>query len=349
MELNSFYDLYANNWITNLVLLIGATLIAFLLAYLLPFMDYRICDKIGLNLQGGVSKGRRYKLYKWIRRGILFSFFLAYLFILIYLVILARKENPDYLVRNAGFSLFTMSWSGMELPEMEFIEFYLNVMLFIPMGYMIPYLFRWFRIHAIRRTLIVCFLASVAIENIQLITKRGSYDTADVLSNTLGGAIGLTLFIMRAYTLTNPYWKKDYRNYRRWRHLAKDGILFPVARKLNIRRLTLHARDEEEIWDFYSKKLGFQLVRFLIPEESKECKFLYQIGKTQLEIICLNDESAQLPNQSVTFSYENLDIIKSRLEKAGINCGEFQTDPYTNHRTITIKAPDDVELTLIEL
>ena len=55
MELNSFYDLYANNLAINMILIVGATAVAFILARLLPMVDYRICEKVGLNIQGGVS------------------------------------------------------------------------------------------------------------------------------------------------------------------------------------------------------------------------------------------------------------------------------------------------------
>ncbi len=349
MELNSFYNLYDNGLIMNLVLTIGATVIAFILAFLLPFFDYRISSKLGLNLQGGVSRGRRYVAFKWMRRGILMFAFLFYLFILVYLVVFARTENPDYVVRNAGVSLFTLTAKGIDLPAEEFIEFYLNVVVFIPMGYMLPYLFRWFRIHTLRRPLIVCFLASVTIENIQLITKRGSYDTADVISNTLGGIIGIVLYLMRAYTLTNPDWKKDYRNYRRWKKLSKNGVMHPFASKLNVRRVRIKATNEEDVWEFYSKTLGLQLVKLLIPEGSVECQFLYQIGKTQLEIICLNDPSASLPEQCITLSYEDLDIIKTRIMRAEIDFDGFEIDPFTKHRTITITGPDRVQITIMEI
>lgn len=349
MELNSFYNLYENNWVTNIGLMLSATAVAFVLAYLLPFFDNLICTKIGLNLQGGVSKGRRARLYYLLRKGILLFFLLVYLVILVSLVIFARNPNPEYRVRNAGISLFKMILQGVVIPDTEYIEFYLNVMLFIPMGYLLPYIFRWFRIHAIRRPLLACLISSVIIENVQLVTKRGLYDTGDVIANTLGGAIGLFLFIMRAYTLTNPYWKKDYRNYRRWRKLAKNGALFPFVRKVNVRRVAIQAIDEEGIWDFYAKKLGFQLVRFIVPPDSKECSFLFQVGKTQIEINCTNNKSDVLPKQVITLSFENIDLIKDRLVKANIGFEDFSYDEYTNHRKITIKAPENVDLVLLEL
>ncbi len=350
MELKSFYDLYANNWITNLVLVLSVTAIAFVLAYLLPVVDYRLSNKLGLSLYGGVNTGRRATFFKWLRKSLLLLAFIIYLFTLIYLVILARTPNPEYLIRNAGISLFTLAAKGEFVPEMEFLEFYLNVMLFIPMGYMLPYIFRWFRMHALRRPLIICFLASLTIENIQLITKRGSYDTADVISNTLGGAIGIFLFITRAYTLTNPNWKKDYRNYKRWRKLAKNGVLYPFARRMNVRRVSITVNNEENTWEFYAKKMGFQLVKFSVPSDSKCCSFLFQVGRTQIEIKCLNDENAYVPaNQSIILSFEDLDVIKARLKKTDIEFIDFSNDEYTNHRALVLRAPEGVRIVLLEL
>lgn len=350
MELNSFYDLYANNLITNLLLMISATLVAYILAFLLPIVDYKLSNKVGLNLQGGLSIGRRATFFKLLRKGSLLLAFLIYMLVLIYLVILARTPNPDYLVRNAGVSLFTMAAKGNFVPEVEFLEFYLNMMVFIPMGYLLPYIFRWFRIHAVRRPLIFCFLASVTIENLQLITKRGSYDTADVLSNTLGGIIGIALFVRRAYRLTNPEWKKDNKNYLRWRRLAKKGVLFPFIRKSNVRRVTVLVRNEENTWDFYAKKLGFQLIKLMVPDDSKACSFLFRAGRTQIEIRCLNDENGVIPEkQIITLSNEDLDRIKAKLEKTDVEFEAFGIDEYTNHRTLTIKAPEGVDIVLLEL
>ena len=166
MELNSFYDLYANNWVTNIIIVVGATLLAVLLVYLLPYFDNRICNKLGLNLQGGISENKNSGRTAYVRRIILIVAFILYIFFLVYVVLLARTTNPDYVVRNAGFSLFTMTWQDIELPQEEFIEFYLNVMVFVPMGYLLPYIFRWFRNHALGRTLLVCFLSSILIENL---------------------------------------------------------------------------------------------------------------------------------------------------------------------------------------
>ena len=346
MELNSFYDFYANNWISNVIIVVGATVIALLLAYLLPFFDNKICNKIGLNLQGGVSSSKNAGKSSLIRRTILNAAFVIYLCFLFYLVLLARTPNPDYVVRNAGFSIFTMTWQDIELPEEEFIEFYLNVMVFIPMGYLLPYIFRWFRNHAWSRSLIMCFVSSIVIENLQLITKRGTYDTADVIADTFGGFIGIALYMHRAYTLTNPEWRKDFKYYKRWKKLAKNGVLFPFAKRLSISRVILQATDEDEIWNFYVKDLGFQIKKIIIPKDVTQTNLLLSMGRTSLEVHCLNKQT-QIPAQSIVLAHHNLDGIKRRLDKAEIT-SECGTDPYTNHRILTVMGPDDTKIIFLE-
>ena len=347
MELNSFYDFYANNWISNVIIVVGATIIALLLAYLLPYFDNRISKKIGLNLQGGVSSNENAVKSASIRRIILYTAFFVYLFFLFYLVLLARTPNPNYVVRNAGLSIFTMTWQDIELPEEEFIEFYLNVMVFIPMGYLLPYIFRWFRNHAWGRTLLMCFVSSIIIENLQLITKRGTYDTADVIADTFGGFVGIALYMHRAYTLTNPEWRKDLKYFQRWKKLAKNGALFPFAKKLALNRVIILASDEDEIWNFYVKELGFQIKKIIIPEDVTQTNLLLSMGKTSLEVHCLN-KKVDITPQTIILSHHNIDGIKKRMEKVGIETSKCGTDPYTNHRIMTVMGPDDTKIIFLE-
>ena len=76
-------------------------------------------------------------------------------------------------------------------PE-DLSQFYLNVMIFVPIGYLLPYVFRWFRTRVRVRPVLFCLLLSFLVENIQLISRRGMYDFEDIISNKLGGWIGRT-------------------------------------------------------------------------------------------------------------------------------------------------------------
>lgn len=68
----------------------------------------------------------------------------------------------------------------------------LNVILFIPFGYLVPSVFaiicRWWKV------LIIGFVFSLLIETIQLVTKLGWFDASDLLHNTVGAWIGYGLY-----------------------------------------------------------------------------------------------------------------------------------------------------------
>lgn len=63
-----------------------------------------------------------------------------------------------------------------------------NVVLFVPMGFFLPYFFPQLRSAA--RLVAVVALASLSIEAAQLFTTTGQFDVDDVLLNTAGAALG---------------------------------------------------------------------------------------------------------------------------------------------------------------
>lgn len=75
---------------------------------------------------------------------------------------------------------------------------FLNVLLFVPYGFVLSWLpvFRrqktWLNVLL---AVLISFATSLLIETAQLITERGYYETEDLLCNTFGGLIGSLLFI----------------------------------------------------------------------------------------------------------------------------------------------------------
>jgi glycopeptide antibiotics resistance protein len=67
-----------------------------------------------------------------------------------------------------------------------------NIVLFIPLGIWVPWLFRHYR-SWLKLTLIVVFLL-LLVETIQLITRVGSFDVDDIILNTFGAWIGFSSF-----------------------------------------------------------------------------------------------------------------------------------------------------------
>ncbi len=356
----------ASSLSTNLIV----TGLVLMMVFLLPWIDRRVCKKLGLNLQGGVSAHPDADALLRLRQGILIAVFLIYAAAVAWIVLFSRSAASDYKVHVAlykdlqnsvrvdyGFlgviravftEGFTAAMSHIHLVSPENIsQVYLNVMLFVPMGYLLPYTFDWFRAKVHIRPVLACFILSLLIENIQLISKRGFYDVDDLVSNTLGGVLGQLLFILVAYVVTHPNWRREYKSYLRWRKNARTRTLYPFAKKMGLSRTTLRAASEEEIWDFYVMKLGFRLKKQLVPINSPGTDMLLEMGKSQVEIHCLNQEEP-IGDQQLTISAKRLKPVMKRLSMNGIEVSAIDQDPYTGLKCIHFYGPDRVFITIIE-
>ena len=358
--------LNANSLTTNL--LVTALMLA--LVFALPWVDRRVCGRLGLNLQGGVSAHPRAEALLRARQAILCAMFGLYLAVLAYLVFFSRSATEDYQVHVALFkdlkdavkidlgllgllrAFLRDGVSGFRehvhiVSAKDIAQVYMNMMLFVPMGYLLPYLFQWFRAHGVLRPTVTCFLVSFAIENLQLIFRRGFYDMDDLASNTLGGLLGAVLFYLVAYVVTHPGWRKEWKDYRRWQRNARTRTLYPFARRVNLSRTSLVATDEGEVWDFYVMKLGFRLIRQLVPLDTPGTDMLLAMGKMQLEIRCTNGEAAPA-GQQLTISARRLGPILRRLQLNGIETAGIEQDRYTGRQCIRFHGPDGVEIEVLE-
>ena len=155
------------------------------------------------------------------------------------------------------------------------------------------------------------------------------------------------LFISVAYVVTHPEWRSELFSYRRWKKTAKHSPLYPFARRIGLSRTTLLGTDEDEVYYFYATKLGFRPRRQLSVDLSIGTNFLFEMGKTQVEVRCSNRPDT-LPPQFLTISADNLPKLKRRLKKKNVETGPFETDPYTGQRTLSFPGPDGVLITVIE-
>ena len=356
--------------VNNPITLLAITAFVAVFIVLLPYIDRRVCRKLGLNLQHGVSENANADNLLKLRQLVLYAVFLLYVAAFLVVVFFSRTVTDEYQVHVAPFQdlynavetdrglvdiVQTIFQEGIVegLSHVEVIrpqdvaQVYLNVMLFVPMGYLLPYVFAWFRARARIRPVVACFFLSLATENMQLIFRRGFYDLDDLLSNTLGGFIGQLLFISIAYVVTHPDWKRELKAYHRWQHHARHRTLYPFARKIGLSRTTLLATYEAAVWDFFVDKLGFRVKKQIMSLDDIDTRFLLVMGSSQVEIICFNKRK-MIPVQYLTISARNLVKIKKRLESNGIEVGEFRRDPYTDLRCLSFTGPDRVCITVIE-
>ena len=88
----------------------------------------------------------------------------------------------------------------------DFESSFLNVLLFIPLGLFLTVL--WKRYRSFLRTILFGFGFSLAIELLQMFTRRAT-DVNDLMTNTLGAALGWCLgrMILRCFPSLRPSWK----------------------------------------------------------------------------------------------------------------------------------------------
>ena len=358
--------LNANSLQTNLLV----TALVALMVAVLPWADRRICRRLGVNLQGGLSSNPRADDLLRLRKGLLTAGFAVYLGIVAYMVFFSRAATEDYQVHVAvledlgnsvqtdhGFSdvLRTLFSEGIGaalnrvriVRLQDILQFYMNMMLFVPMGYLLPYVFTWFRARVTRRPALACFVCSVAIENIQLITRHGYYDLDDLISNTLGGLIGQTLFIFVAFVVTHPGWRKDLRQYHQWLRESRGHALPAYVRRLDINRATLRGSDPAAIREFFVDQLGFRLQKQTGNEEDGGIRYLFRMGRLETEVLCRS--GAEIPEeQYLTLATSRMALIRKWLEAEGVELSADYADPCTGLRSMEFTGPDRIHVRLTE-
>lgn len=113
--------------------------------------------------------------------------FLAYLLMVLCFTILFREK------KDVAQISMTPIWEYSSLNYNQIVEAILNVLLFVPLGFLAGAAIRRKRF---LKTVGLCCGISVAIELLQLITRRGVCNIDDVIHNTLGCFIGYGLFLL---------------------------------------------------------------------------------------------------------------------------------------------------------
>lgn len=149
-------------------------------------------------MQKKKTEGKHKFLGNELNKPLLGIAFGIYLFLLIWVIGLKFNSQwlPDLGVEMRSIPLKNR---GAFIPFKTFIdnglyfelEYFLNVILYIPMGLILPFIIKkpWL-------SALLVFLSSLIFELAQLFTGFGGFDTTDIICNTLGGFLGLLVFYM---------------------------------------------------------------------------------------------------------------------------------------------------------
>ena len=116
--------------------------------------------------------------------------FTVYLIALAWILLFKLGVQFSYMQRRT-VNLIPFNEALIADGKIDVPEIILNVFIFVPLGIYAGILFRkW----TFQKQLLFYFLVSLLIEGIQFIIGAGAFDTTDIITNTLGGIIGLLLY-----------------------------------------------------------------------------------------------------------------------------------------------------------
>ena len=121
----------------------------------------------------------------------------------------SKTAAADRSLNLVPFQVFQETW-GMPEPK-KIAQTAANVVMFVPLGFLMPVAFR--RMRSFGRTALSLVLFSFAIEFTQYFTGR-SADIDDLMLNTLGGILGYLIF----FVVSKLFWKKRPRRTSRADH-----------------------------------------------------------------------------------------------------------------------------------
>ncbi len=126
------------------------------------------------------------------------TLFVAYLLILLWLVLFKFSYDPFAVIRDYQ----TRSLNVIPFKYGRNSEMIANIVAFIPFGVMLGVNFKQV---AARYKLAVIFAFSLAVEIIQHTFAIGATDITDLIMNTLGGFVGLAVYIADSKQTSDRY------------------------------------------------------------------------------------------------------------------------------------------------
>lgn len=116
--------------------------------------------------------------------------FVVYLIVLWWILVFKLGVRFSYM-ESRSINLIPFSEPLILNGKIDFGEIILNAMIFVPLGIYAGILFEKWNFW---KNVFLFFLISLMIEGFQFIFRVGAFDITDIITNTIGGIIGLILF-----------------------------------------------------------------------------------------------------------------------------------------------------------
>ncbi len=296
-----------NHQIIEMAISLG--FIAIILTFLIALLFYFIYRK--------VMKKENILQKRYIVFGMLFCMYLIIVFG-VTMVADGTRGFADYRMKIHFFESYKQAWNTMSITEWR--NLVLNILLFVPMGCILPILFKrcklWWLTYGIG------FMFSLTIEMTQLITKRGMCEADDLLNNTLGCMIGFGLYYLCRYI----YYKKQYS--------LKKACLFQVPLLLTLVSFTSLAvvYNRQELGNLKSKYNAvfnmsyIELSHDLNLDDHQPNGYVYKKSTNHKDILNLFTEQYQaIDEYSYLLTIQNKDY-ELQFDEDGLFVLSMQSD-----------------------
>lgn len=110
----------------------------------------------------------------------------CYVVVVLGATMFSRTEAPRGNIRLQPFASYRYAWNSFS--ERDWRNLILNILMFVPFGFMLPLVFQSFRIFW--KTYLAGFLFTLLIEVSQILFQRGVFELDDIMNNLLGAIIG---------------------------------------------------------------------------------------------------------------------------------------------------------------
>lgn len=132
-----------------------------------------------------------------MRRTIIGCMLVEYAFLVIYSTIISRSPIYENCIHLMPFWNYDAIFAGV---HNDCLEVLLNILMYIPVGLLLPLCLRR---ATLKRALLLSVVSSFMIELAQLLSRRGTFESDDIIHNAVGCAIGwCVVWGMRKYNAT---------------------------------------------------------------------------------------------------------------------------------------------------
>ncbi|MGN0350319.1 MAG: VanZ family protein [Roseburia sp.] len=231
------------------------------------------------------------------------AIFLGYLVIVFGGTMLNRSASWENREIMPLFYSYKEAWSSWSVTEWRNII--LNILLFIPLGFLLPLGIKRFR--KFWKTYLAGFGLTLFIEVTQLLLKRGIFELDDIFDNLLGTMIGYGIFAICVYV--RAWWKKEKKSLKK-----TLALQIPLAAAIIIFSTIFASYVNQELGNFVSG--------YIIPYDTD----LLEINT--VEQYETKETTAVVYQVEVMEEEQTKEKAASFLKKTGTSLDESRTDLY---------------------